>query len=565
MDKLSAFLNKTFDEKYAPAEQATEEEVDPTPFEQHFFMKAAAQAGESNEHLMYGGVGGATLGLGGGMVLEPKLLRRGIDKSLKAQGYPNVDVRQTGFRHINVDGGEFASRNEFNKFINAAGKAVRDGRAYRNRAVLGLGAAGALTGLGAAALHNHYKKKQANLATFVQPGAKMTAQELGAALRMQTKARGAQQLANALGHKPLPAGGNPFGLKKPNVLPPPAWLGTAKAAAFQEDKPYYVPALLPGGNALVGALRGQKTKRTGEGAVRGLVGGMAGGSAGGALAGIPLALLALKRPQLFEGRMGVPLAVGIPALGTTVGGALGTHMATRGMLPENTKEAAIGNAAVSPFRMWLGRNIDKAHVATPELVERLRGFAQRELPHIKGHVFVDGVENAQYDMLNKIVRAPADDAALYAHELGHASIDKSRLGRLVQNPLTTLAGQAAVPSAFVGGMSSGYSDEDKGTNKVKRDAAIGAAAMLPQLAYEAEASRRGAKMLRNVGADEAIMKSYRNRIGNAWGTYALTPVAAGINYGLGRAAGRWMAKSDRKAREKQAAALEHVRKMKKGC
>jgi hypothetical protein len=77
-------------------------------------------------------------------------------------------------------------------------------------------------------------EKMANLATIVNPAAaKMTAHELGAALRLQTKTRGAQQLASALGHAPAPAG-NPFGViaKKPSIIPPPAWLGATKAAAL---------------------------------------------------------------------------------------------------------------------------------------------------------------------------------------------------------------------------------------------------------------------------------------------------------------------------------------------
>lgn len=126
--------------------------------------------------------------------------------------------------------------------VGEAGDMLRS--AGRNPKVLGaLGVGGA--GL---AIHGHNKNKReerstkaleqiasfakgASLATMIQPAAKMTTQELGSALRLQTKARGAQQVASALGHRPAPAGANPFGLARPQVAAPPAWL-TQKAAAL---------------------------------------------------------------------------------------------------------------------------------------------------------------------------------------------------------------------------------------------------------------------------------------------------------------------------------------------
>jgi len=85
----------------------------------------------------------------------------------------------------------------------------------------------------ASALEALAAQKTAGLATMIQPAAKMTAQELGATLRLQHQARGAQQVAKALGHAPAPAGANPFGLAaKPAVPAPPAWL-MGKAAALE--------------------------------------------------------------------------------------------------------------------------------------------------------------------------------------------------------------------------------------------------------------------------------------------------------------------------------------------
>lgn len=65
--------------------------------------------------------------------------------------------------------------------------------------------------------------KKANAMSALVPGAKTTASELGAALRLRTQQRGAQQLAQTLGHVPAP-GANPF-MARPAVAPPPAWVG----------------------------------------------------------------------------------------------------------------------------------------------------------------------------------------------------------------------------------------------------------------------------------------------------------------------------------------------------
>ena len=61
-------------------------------------------------------------------------------------------------------------------------------------------------------------------AAALVPGAHTTAQELGAALRMRAQQRGAQQLAQAMGHAPVP-GASPFMPPRPAIAPPPSWVG----------------------------------------------------------------------------------------------------------------------------------------------------------------------------------------------------------------------------------------------------------------------------------------------------------------------------------------------------
>lgn len=106
----------------------------------------------------------------------------------------------------------------------------------------------------------------------------------------------------------------------------------SKTADVREDKPHYLPEILPFGSTYVGARRAPEGQKL-EGAVRGALGGTVGGSLGMAMGQMP-GVIAGSPAAAVIGRL----------LGGVVGGAQGTHLATRGLLPqkEQVEEPKLG-------------------------------------------------------------------------------------------------------------------------------------------------------------------------------------------------------------------------------
>lgn len=114
----------------------------------------------------------------------------------------------------------------------------------------------------------------------------------------------------------------------------------------------------------------------------------------------------------------------------------------------------------------------------------------------------------------------AKKPSILAHEIGHADIHRSRLGRLIQNHPGRLAGllsHKALPMAGLGA-ATGFSDNE-GVQTAGRWAPAVLAA--PMLASEAGASLLGARRLHRGGASRAVMKQVAKDLGGAFGTYAL--------------------------------------------
>ena len=300
----------------------------------------------------------------------------------------------------------------------------------------------------------------------------------------------------------------------------------------------FVPVVGP---AYVGAERGDLVGRPGAGVGRGLLGSLIGGYGGMGVGVLPG--LMLSNPEL-AGKGG--LAAGI------VGAGLGAHYATKGMVPQE-KQAFLGEALVGPLNIAVTKSVmrDAAEAAaTPEgakAFQQLKGLAQQKLPHVKT-VDTLGGPGPGFDMTNKNVLMPMEDPYSYAHELGHAEIDNSRLGRLLQNPVTGVVGMGVPGAALGGGAASGYYDEAHGEDHKLRDAAIGAGIHAPQLGYEGLASYKGRKLLQEIGHKD--LGKFDRQMGKAYGTYAMLPAVSAINYNAGRALGKMWARSDRKSKEK---------------
>jgi hypothetical protein len=221
----------------------------------------------------------------------------------------------------------------------------------------------------------------------------------------------------------------------------------------------------------------------------------------------------------------------------------------REALVQAAKVAFLGDMVAGPARVALGKSILDPKV-DEQVFKRLEQKALKEMPHLHGGIRQDSsVLGGHYNPFSKEVVTQAMDPEVLAHELGHAEIDRSALGKLVQNPVTTLMGNAGSQAGFAGGIYSGYQDEKSGDSHKLRDGALLAGIHAPQLGYEAAATLKGRRMLQEAGVKD--LSSYNNRLGRAWGTYAMNPVAAGLNYGLGRVLGSRAARGD-KAKTKQA-------------
>jgi hypothetical protein len=131
--------------------------------------------------------------------------------------------------------------------------------------------------------------------------------------------------------------------------------------------------------------------------------------------------------------------------------------------------------------------------------------------------------------------ARSNSPSTLAHEIGHAEIHNSRLGRLVQNKATTIGGKLSPLIGFAGGLATGGSEDETTRNVGMSSGAIAAA---PMLAYEAGASVKGYQNLKRLGANPQELARARKILIPAWGTYGALGGAALASGVLGSAAAR---------------------------
>lgn len=110
-----------------------------------------------------------------------------------------------------------------------------------------------------------------------------------------------------------------------------------------------------------------------------------------------------------------------------------------------------------------------------------------------------------------------EDPGILAHELGHAEIDKSTIGKLLQSQALRTVSMAA----GAGGVALGI----LGNNPSHRTigALIAVAATTPILGAEGWASAKAMDKLRQAGATEGEVGSAKTRLLKAFGTYATIP------------------------------------------
>lgn len=127
--------------------------------------------------------------------------------------------------------------------------------------------------------------------------------------------------------------------------------------------------------------------------------------------------------------------------------------------------------------------------------------------------------------------------AILSHELGHHDISKSRVGRLLQNKGTIIAGQLSPAIGAVSGALTGLSDDER-VQAAGRWAPVAAAA--PMLAYEGGASLLALKRMHAAGASGRQLLRGAGTLLPAFATYggmaALGHSAANTTQGLVRMA-----------------------------
>lgn len=136
-------------------------------------------------------------------------------------------------------------------------------------------------------------------------------------------------------------------------------------------------------------------------------------------------------------------------------------------------------------------------------------------------------------------------AALLAHELGHASIDKKLIGSLLQTPAAFYKNVGAL-GGLAAGLHGGLKDNEKSQKAAIILPIVGAA---PQLLSEAGATALGFHRLQQAGASKKQLVSAARQLGPAFLGY-VAGVAPNVGAGL---AGVSAGKAMRASKEKQQA------------
>ncbi len=129
----------------------------------------------------------------------------------------------------------------------------------------------------------------------------------------------------------------------------------------------------------------------------------------------------------------------------------------------------------------------------------------------------------------KVVVRKGEAPAILAHELGHAAVEDSTLGSLLQNRPTSIVANLSQPVHSLASAIQAW----RGKSPSGIGAAIATAAMVPRTLYEAGASVHGVRKLREAGATAKEVGDAKKRLALAWSTYAgqnLAPVGDYLTY-----------------------------------
>ena len=212
----------------------------------------------------------------------------------------------------------------------------------------------------------------------------------------------------------------------------------------------------------------------------------------------------LEKMEGGEKRAGVGIHDGVPAEDRKqiVRGAVGSAAGTAGTIGLSHLVGSVGNS-------YLKDNGPRAE----ELTRRLTELSPVPVRHDLGiSGFIPGV-NPQVSLGGGGHRTPA----VLSHEIGHAQIYGNRLGKILQNPVTTIMGsQASVPGMLAGYASGRGTDNEKVKRLARWSPALLAA---PQLLYEAGASGLGVRNMLRAGATRREALGALKQLAPALGSY----------------------------------------------
>ena len=170
------------------------------------------------------------------------------------------------------------------------------------------------------------------------------------------------------------------------------------------------------------------------------------------------------------------------------------------------------------------------------------------------------------EFLKGMKRGHHKNATVLAHELGHAEHENGRSNKLLElnakiqgktrnSKIVKSSGALGLAAGFASGYHEGKNGESSTISKIA-PYLIPATLNAPHLIEEADASRRGIKMLKEAGASKPQLKNSKKSLACAFGTYAIQPAAQLAMTGVGRIAGKIVGKAKRRKQEKEEKEVE---------
>lgn len=193
------------------------------------------------------------------------------------------------------------------------------------------------------------------------------------------------------------------------------------------------------------------------------------------------------------------------------------------------------NPPMAVHNMWAEAVADRsAPVLDTEMIKSMR---DEVAPHIKiyPNKGTDAYQ-AAYDRPTNTVSQEAihldkPNVIAAAHELGHAKINQTPLGRRMQHRFGGLARGAMRTGALTGALVGAADPDAPWWQRGLASAASSLALSSAELGTEGLASFHGYDLLKRHGATPDVLRTARGQLGRSWLTY-LAPVVAGTASGL---------------------------------